>query len=121
MYCTCCYCVSLAARATVADLPGGDAALLCSPMCSRAAALCAAHCEAVRVLAPKVPTIELQKLPTITNDLLSSLALAARQCTVSSLGPPFFDLMRQAVQALAQVRLGWPAAAAARTWQGVFH
>jgi hypothetical protein len=68
------------------------------------------------VLAARVPAIELQKWPTITNDLLSSLALAGRQCTLSSLGPPFFDLMLRAVQALAQVRPGWPAAATTRTW-----
>ena len=70
------------------------------------AALCAAHWEAVQALAAQLPTAgELQKWPTTTNDLLNSLAAAVKRGPVACLGPPLFDLMRQATLALERVRL----------------
>jgi hypothetical protein len=81
-------------------------------MCRRITTLCAAQWEAIQALAAQLPAGELRKWPSITNDLLSTLAVVGRLGPVSCLGPPLYDLLRQATQALERARQDWPAAAA---------
>ena len=77
--------------------------LLCLPTRRHLVALCGAHSEAVQALAAQVPSGEPRHLPAVVNDLLSTLAAGARLGPAESLGPPLFDLMRQAVQACVWV------------------